>query len=48
MPMHPLLARVLQEWKGESIYTQPEDWVWASAAKEGKTPMAASTMGRKG
>jgi integrase len=38
VPMHPVLARVLQLWHRETPYNQPTDWVFASTKMKGAQP----------
>lgn len=38
VPMDDLLAEYLSRWHGESMYNQPEDWVFASSRMHGKQP----------
>jgi integrase len=38
VPMDEHVARVLRAWRQESVYTKPEDWVWASPQKQGRDP----------
>jgi hypothetical protein len=47
IPMGPELAKVLQEWKLQTRYAAPDDWVFASARTEGKRPMWGENMIRK-
>lgn len=44
VPMHPLLAGFMEDWKRETPYAQPEDWVFASTRKKGKQPRTANVM----
>lgn len=44
VPMHPLLAGYMQDWKNETPYNQPTDWVFASSRLKGKQPRSASIM----
>jgi integrase len=44
VPMHPLLAGFMDDWKRETPYAQPEDWVFASTRKKGKQPRTANVM----
>ena len=30
MPLHPVLAQAMQEWRWESLYSKDSDWVFAS------------------
>jgi integrase len=47
IPMGPELAKVLQEWKLQTRYPAPDDWVFASARTGGKRPMWGENMIRK-
>jgi len=38
VPIHPLVCEALVRWKEQSIYRQPEDWVFASRHSHGKQP----------
>lgn len=38
VPMHPLLAAVMQEWKQETAYSDLNDWVFPSERLRGKKP----------
>jgi len=42
--MHSLLASFMQDWKNETPYGQPTDWVFASSRLKGKQPRSASIM----
>jgi len=44
VPMHPLLAGFMQDWKNETPYGQPTDWLFASSRLKGKQPRSASIM----
>jgi len=44
VPMHPVLAAVLQAWHCETMYGKPDDWIFASFTKRGAQPRMASTM----
>jgi integrase len=46
VPMHPALANYLNDWRGDSVYSKDDDWVFASARKDGRIPRAASTCGK--
>ncbi len=39
--MHPLLAGFMQDWKNETPYGQPTDWLFASFRLKGKQPRNA-------
>lgn len=38
IPINAELAKALRIWKMKTIYNRPSDWVYASAAKNGKQP----------
>jgi integrase len=38
VPMDPILAAELWAWKGDSPYSRPQDWVFASPRTKGKNP----------
>ena len=38
VPIHPLVCEALVRWKEQSLYRQPEDWVFASRHSHGKQP----------
>jgi integrase len=38
VPIHPRVCEALVKWKEQSIYRQPEDWVFASRHSHGKQP----------
>jgi len=42
VPMHPVLAKYLKEWRAQSPYSKVEDFVFPSLVKNGKVPMCAS------
>jgi integrase len=44
VPMHLLLARFMQDWHQATPYSQPEDWVFASARMKGRQPRSASIL----
>jgi len=44
VPMHPLLAGFMQDWYQATSYSQPGDWVFASARMKGKQPRSASIL----
>jgi integrase len=39
LPMAPVLADVLRDWKDRSKYSGPDDWVFASSRMHGKQPL---------
>jgi len=40
------IAQSLMAWRQESMYTGPDDWVWASPHRKGKQPLWLSTIMR--
>jgi integrase len=44
VPLGELLADELRSWQKETMYQNPEDWIFPSTKLTGKTPMSASTM----
>jgi integrase len=40
------IAQAFIAWRQESMYTRPNDWVWASPQKKGKQPLWLSTIMR--
>ena len=44
VPMHPILAAILESWRKETPYAKDEDWVFPSLKLRGKQPRTASTM----
>ncbi len=42
VPMHPVLAEYLKEWRAQSPYSKVEDFVFPSLVKDGKVPLSAS------
>jgi integrase len=44
VPMHPVLARYLQDWRALSPYSKETDFVFPSLSKFGKVPVWASTF----
>jgi site-specific recombinase XerD len=40
------ISAVLVAWRQESMYTAPDDWVWASPQMHGKQPLWLSTIMR--
>jgi integrase len=38
VPIHPLVCEALVRWKEQSLYRQPEDWVFASRHSHGRQP----------
>jgi integrase len=44
VPMHAILAALVEMWHRETPYSQPTDWVFASAKLKGKQPREGSQM----
>jgi len=44
VPMHPLLASYMQQWKQQTPYSQPGDWIFASAKLKGRQPRVANML----
>jgi integrase len=42
VPMHPVLAEYLKEWRAQSPYSKVDDFVFPSLVREGKLPISAS------
>lgn len=40
--MNQVLAEALQDWRGESLYHEDENWIFASSKAKGKIPRSAS------
>ena len=40
------IVRALIAWRQESMYTGPDDWIWASPHRKGKQPLWLSTIMR--
>lgn len=47
VPMHPVLAGLLKEWRMETLYPGDEDWVFPSERLKGKKPRSASAAGKQ-
>lgn len=39
VPLSPLLANVLRDWKARSIYNEQDHWIFASPVMDGKQPL---------
>lgn len=46
VPMHPVLAGFLKEWRKQSPYPKDEDWVFPSLTSDGRIPRSASTAAK--
>jgi integrase len=44
VPLHPLLAEFMQEWKNTTSYSGPEHWVFASFKLKGRQPRIANML----
>src|SRR3984893_10228207 len=44
VPMHPLLAGSLKAWQVETLYSRPDDYVFASYKLGGKKPRMGSMV----
>jgi len=44
VPLHPLLAESMQEWKDATPYSQPTEWVFPSMRCKGKQPRTANML----
>jgi integrase len=42
VPLHPVLAQCLLDWRKESLYFKDSDWVFASIKAKGRIPRTAS------
>ena len=42
VPMHPVLAEYLQDWRKESLYRKDGDWIFPSYKNKGEIPRVAS------
>ena len=47
VPVHPLLAESLLEWRKHCVATKPEDWVFASGRSRGRKPYWGQAILRK-
>lgn len=47
VPVHPLLAKSLLEWRNHSIAAKPDDWVFASRHSRGKKPYWGQSILRR-
>jgi integrase len=47
VPMHSILATILENWRRETPYAKDEDWVFPSFKLRGKQPRTAGTMVQK-
>jgi integrase len=44
VPLHPLLAESMQEWKNTTAYSKPTDWVFPSTRCKGRQPRTANML----
>jgi integrase len=44
VPLHPLLAESMQEWKNTTPYSQATDWVFPSIRRKGSQPRTANML----
>jgi len=44
VPLHPLLAKSMQEWKNVTAYSKPMDWVFPSTRCKGRQPRTANML----
>ena len=47
VPMHPILADALMQWRKRCTYIRPEDWVFASKRYRGRRPYWGQAILRK-
>jgi len=47
VPVHPLLADALSDWRKQCAYTEPDDWVFASKRHRGRRPYWGQAILRK-
>ena len=47
VPVHPLLADALSDWRKQCAYTKPDDWVFASKCHRGRLPFWGQAILRK-
>jgi integrase len=47
VPLHPVVAVSLAEWRGCRRYRKPDDWIFASARHRGRTPYWGPAILRK-
>jgi len=44
LPMHPSLKQFLQEWRSQSLYNKPEDFVFPSERLQGSKPLDLASV----
>ena len=47
VPLHPFVANTLLEWRKQSAYTKPDDWIFASRRHRGRSPYWGQAILRK-
>ena len=47
VPLHPLLADALQNWRTHAAYKKPSDWVFASKRHRGRAPLWGQAILRR-
>jgi integrase len=47
MPLDPALAEVLRKWRRKTLFKNPEDWVFASPFRAGRTPWDPWSVARR-
>src|SRR5215471_2929744 len=47
LPMHPSLKHSLQEWRSQSLYNKPEDFVFPSERLQGSKPLDLASVLKK-
>jgi integrase len=47
VPLHPLLADALQNWRTHAAYKKPSDWVFASKRHRGQAPLWGQAILRR-
>jgi integrase len=47
VPVNPLLANALSDWRKQCTYTKPDDWVFASRRYRGRRPYWGQAILRK-
>jgi integrase len=47
VPIHPMLADALMQWRNHSTYIKPDDWIFASKRYRGRRPYWGQAILRK-
>ena len=47
VPLHPMLADALQNWRTHAAYKKPSDWVFASKRHRGRAPLWGQAILRR-